>query len=62
MKKEYTVHPWNDLRKAWIVRTSQGTSCCTVKSSKAEAQRIADGLNETWEREKKRVRKENRCR
>lgn len=51
MKRMFKVHPWNDRRKAWIVRTLQGTSCGTIKSSKAAAQKFADECQRDYERE-----------
>lgn len=45
----FTVHPWNDTRKSWIVQIPDGRTVGTVKSSEAAAQDYADGLEREWE-------------
>jgi len=49
--KEFTVHPWNARRKAWVIRTRAGSQVGTIKGSKVAAQKEADDLNRRLARE-----------
>jgi len=46
--RSFTVQPWNETGKSWIVVTADGRTAGSVKSSKEAAQQYADSLEEEW--------------